>query len=163
MLGGHLPTLSDVANLLYTRQVFEEVLRLYPAVPVLIRRAVRPTQLDGCEIPAGSRVLISIYNIHRHPEFWEEPDRFEPERFSPEQVSSRHDLAYIPFGAGQHKCIGNNLALMEGPLLLAMIAQNYELDLVPGRSIEREVAVTMRPREGLYARLRPRPETVQST
>jgi cytochrome P450 len=163
VLGGHLPTLSDVANLRYTRQVFEEVLRLYPAVPVLIRRAVRPTQLDGCEIPAGSRVLISIYNIHRHPEFWEEPDRFEPERFSPEQVSSRHDLAYIPFGAGQHKCIGNNLALMEGPLLLAMIAQNYELDLVPGRSIEREVAVTMRPREGLYARLRPRPETVQST
>src|ERR671932_1512822 len=158
VLGGHLPTLSDVANLRYTRQVFEEVLRLYPAVPVLIRRAVCPTQLDGCEIPAGSRVLISIYNIHRHPEFWEEPDRFEPERFSPEQVSSRHDLAYIQFGAGQHKCIGNNLALMEGPLLLAMIAQNYELDLAPGHAVEREVAVTMRPKEGLYVRLRPRLE-----
>ena len=70
--------------------------------------------------------------------------------------ASDHDLAYIPFGAGQHKCIGNNLALMEGPLLLAMIAQRYELDLEPGRPVEREVAVTMRPKEGVYVRLRPR-------
>ena len=64
----------------------------------------------------------------------------------------------MPFGAGQHKCIGNNLALMEGPLLLAMIAQRYELDLAPGCSVEREVAVTLRPKKGLYMSLRPRQE-----
>jgi cytochrome P450 len=118
---------------------------------------VRPTTLGGYELPAGSRVLISIYNIHRHPEFWEGPTRFGPERFSPKRRTSHHDSAYIPFGAGQHKCIGNNLALMEGLLLLVMIAQRYELDLPPGRPIEREVAVTMRPKEGLFMRLRPRP------
>jgi len=156
VLGGRAPDLADVPNLHFTRQVFDEALRLYPPVPALVRRVVRPSILGGYEIPVGSRALISIYNIHRHPQFWEEPNRFEPERFSPEQRASDHDLAYIPFGAGQHKCIGNNLALMEGPLLLAMIAQRYELDLDPGRPVEREVAVTMRPKEGVYVRLRPR-------
>ena len=163
VLGERLPTLADISNLHYTRQVFEEALRLYPAVPALVRRVVRPTTLVGCEIPVASRVLISIYNVHRHPEFWEGPTRFEPERFSPEQVASRHDLSYIPFGAGQHKCIGNNLALMEGSLLLAMIAQRYELDLVPGRPVEREVAVTMRPKEGLFMGLHPRAGSAYSS
>ena len=154
VLDGRPPTLADVPNLHYTRQVFDEALRLYPPVPALVRRVIRATTLGGYEIPANSRALISIYNLHRHPGFWEEPIRFEPERFSPERRASHHDLAYIPFGAGQHKCIGNNFALMEGLLLLAMIAQRYELDLVPERPVEREVAVTMRPREGLYVRLR---------
>jgi cytochrome P450 len=158
VLDGRLPTLADIPHLHYTRQVFEEALRLYPPVPALIRRTVRPTTLGGYEIPLGSRVLISIYNIHRHPEFWERSVRFEPERFSAELRASHHDLAYIPFGAGQHKCIGNNLAVMEGSLLLAMIAQRYELNLAPGHPVEREVAVTMRPKEGLFMRLRPRLE-----
>lgn len=154
VLGGHSPSATDIPNLRYTKQVFDEALRLYPPVPALVRRVVRPAMLDGYEIPGGSRVLISIYNMHRHPRFWEEPTRFEPERFSPEQRAPHQDLAYIPFGAGQHKCIGNNFALMEGPLLLAMIAQRYELELVPERPVEREVAITMRPKEGLYVRLR---------
>jgi cytochrome P450 len=150
--------LADIPHLNYTRQVFEETLRLYPPVPALIRRIARSTTLGGYEIPAASRVLISIYNIHRHPEFWERSVRFEPERFSAERRASHHDLAYIPFGAGQHKCIGNNLAVLEGSLLLAMIAQRYELDLAPGHPVEREVAVTMRPKEGLFMKLRPRLE-----
>jgi cytochrome P450 len=160
MLGERAPTSADLPNLRYTRQVLEEALRLYPPVPALVRRVVRPTTLDGCEIPASSRALISMYNIHRHPDFWREPTRFDPDRFSPERKASHHDLAYIPFGAGQHKCIGNNLALIEGTLLLAMVAQRYEFALVPGRPVEREVAITMRPREGLYVKLLPRLETV---
>ena len=156
VLGGRPPTSADLPNLRYTRQVFEEALRLYPPVPALVRRVVRPTILGNYEIPAASRSLVSIYNIHRHPKFWQRPTRFEPERFSPERKASHHDLAYIPFGAGQHKCIGNNLALTEGTLLLAMVAQRYEVVLVPRRLVEREVAVTMRPRDGLYVRLRPR-------
>jgi cytochrome P450 len=163
VLGGRPPTLTDISDLHYARQVFAEALRLYPTVPALIRRVVRPTTLGGYEIPAGSRVLISVYNIHRHPEFWETPVRFEPERFSPERRALRHDLAYIPFGVGQHKCLGNNLALVEGPLLLATIAQRYELNLVPGHAVEREVAVTLRPKEGLFMRLRPRSESAWYT
>jgi cytochrome P450 len=159
MLGERAPTSADLPNLRYTRQVLEEALRLYPPVPALVRRVVRPTTLDGCEIPASSRALISMYNIHRHPDFWPEPTRFDPDRFSPERKASHHDLAYIPFGAGQHKCIGNNLALIEGTLLLAMVAQRYEFALVPGRPVEWEVAITMRPREGLYVKLLPRLET----
>src|ERR687883_179690 len=113
VLGGRPPTLADLPNLRYTRQVLEEALRLYPPVPALVRRVVRPTTLGNYEIPAASRSLISIYNIHRHPEFWQRPTRFEPERFSPERKALHHGSSYMPFGAGQHKCIGNNLALME--------------------------------------------------
>ncbi len=156
VLGGRPPTSADLPNLHYARQVFEETLRLYPPVPALVRRVVRPTTLDGCEIPESSRTLISIYNIHRHPDLWLGPTSFEPERFSDERRGSHNDLAYIPFGAGQHKCIGNNLALTEGTLLLAMFAQRYEFSLAPGRSVEREVAVTMRPSKGLYIKIRPR-------
>src|SRR5215210_7341317 len=110
MLGKRPPTSADLPNLHYTRQVLEEALRLYPPVPALVRRVIRPTTLGNYEIRAASRILISIYNIHRHPDFWPGPTCFEPERFSAERKASHHDLAYIPFGAGQHKCIGNNLA-----------------------------------------------------
>ncbi len=156
VLGGRSPSLADLPNLPYTKQVFDEVLRLYPPVPATVRRVAQATTLGSYKVPVSSRMLISIYNIHRHPEFWQNPTLFEPERFSLECRASHHGSAYMPFGAGQHKCIGNNLALMEGPLLLAMIAQSYELDLAPGRSLEREVAITMRPKEGLYVTPRPR-------
>jgi cytochrome P450 len=156
VLGGHPPSLASLANLPYTKQVFDEVLRLYPPVPATVRRVARATSLGGYEVPAASRMLISIYNVHRHPEFWENPTRFEPERFSPERRALHHGSSYMPFGAGQHKCIGNSLALMEGPLLLATVAPSYEIDLAPGRPLEREVAITMRPKEGMYVELRPR-------
>ena len=157
VLGGRRPTGDDLPRLPFTRQVFEEALRLSPPVPVVARRVVGATTLGDYDLPAGSRVLLSISNIHRHPTFWPEPDVFDPDRFSPERAAERHRAAYLPFGAGQHLCIGNSFALMEGPLLLATIAQRYDLRLVPGRPIEREVAITMRPKGGLPMTVQPTP------
>jgi cytochrome P450 len=163
VLGGRAPTMEDLPRLLFTRAVFEESLRLYPPAPAVQRRAVRDTTVGGQPLPAGSIVLVSLWNLHRHPAFWEQPERFNPDRFADHRTGSDHHVAFLPFGSGPRTCIGNHFAMVEGVLLLALIAQRYELTLVPGRRVEMELAVTLRPRHGLHMMLRPRdgggPET----
>lgn len=154
-LAGRTPTLKDLRNLPYCKQVLEEAMRLYPPAPILARRVREDTTLNGYDIPSNSFVVASIYNIHRHPDFWPEPEKFDPERFTPENSQTRHRYAYMPFGAGQHLCIGNQFALMEGQLLLAQMAQKYELRLLPEHVIEKEVAITLRPRNGMKMTLHP--------
>ena len=99
---------------------------------------------------------MSQYLTHRHPDFWEEPESFIPERFAPEQAKERHRFAYFPFGGGPRLCIGNNFAMLEAQLLLATIAQQYELDLVPEHPVELEPLITLRPKHGIMMTLRPR-------
>ena len=149
VLGTRRPTVDDIPRLVYTRSVFEETLRLYPPAPALQRRAVRDTSLGGCPIRAGSLLVIGLWNIHRHPDFWDQPEAFRPERFEESAEGVRHRLAWMPFGAGHRTCVGNHFAMIEGPLLLALIAQRYEMNLLPGQTVEPEVAVTVRPRNGL--------------
>src|SRR5574338_1414038 len=143
------PRVEDVPRLPYTKSIFEETLRLYPPAPALQRKAIHDTSPGGCPIKAGSLVIIGLWNIHRHPDFWTEPEAFRPERFMGGADASGHRLAWMPFGAGHRTCVGNHFAMIEGPLLLALIAQRYELDLEPGYDVEPEVAVTVRPEDGL--------------
>lgn len=149
VLGGHPPTLADLPKLSYTKQVLEEAMRLYPPSPFLFRFVKQDTMMNGFHLPARSHIVLSIYHIHRHADFWIEPERFEPERFAPANQQERHRLAYMPFGGGQRLCIGKHLALMEGQLLLAMIAQNYELRLPPDHKLELEMTTTLQPCGGL--------------
>ena len=90
-------------------------------------------------------MFVSIYSIHRRADIWDAPGAFRPQRFL-ESTPARHKLAYMPFGAGQHMCIGNQLALMEGQLLLALLAQHYRPRLAPGQLVEPEFAITLRPK-----------------
>ena len=156
VLQGRTPTMADLPNLPYALQVFEETMRLYPPVPLSVRMAYEPTQLDGYAVPKGQLVALGIHNLHRHPNFWEQPEVFMPERFAPENKAKLNRTAYIPFFTGPHLCIGNNFALMEGQLLLAMTAQRYEVRMLSGQKVEREVAITMRPRGGLKVTLQRR-------
>lgn len=156
VLAGRTPTIADLPHLPYTQQVFNEVLRVHPSVPSVPRLVAHDTLLRGYALPAKSLVLISIYNIHRHPEFWPEPKRFNPDRWAGDDHKRQHRLAFMPFGAGPRMCIGNNLALMEGQLLLAMIAQYAELRLVPDQQVTPEVAITLRPKGGLKMTIHPR-------
>ncbi|GMA17163.1 cytochrome P450 [Deinococcus metallilatus] len=157
VLGDREPGLEDLARLPYAGQVFQETLRLYPPAPVVSPRLVlQDTVLGGYAIPAGSSLLISIANIHRHPDFWENPGDFDPDRWAPGRAAKRHRLAYLPFGAGPRLCIGNNFALMEGPLLLALTARQAEFRLQPGQAVIPEQAVTLRPRGGLPMTFHPR-------
>lgn len=153
-LAGRAPTYQDVAQLDYTRQVFEESLRLYPPAWVLGRKALGDDEIGGYYIPAGSILAISPYTLHRHPAFWSNPDGFDPERFLPERSAGRHRFAYLPFGAGPRQCIGNGFALLEAPLILATVAQSFALELVPGQEIRPDPLFILRPDRPVMVRLR---------
>lgn len=159
VLGDRLPTVEDVPKLEYTTRVLEETLRLYP-VPWLERRAARSDTIGGYQIKAGSLIYISPYLTHRHPDFWDDPERFDPDRFTQDRAAARPRFAYFPFGGGPRQCIGNRLALLEAQLTLATIAQRYRLRMVPGHPVEAKMQITTSPRHGLKMTLEPRHEPV---
>jgi cytochrome P450 len=156
VLAGRLPTLADLPQLTYTQMVIEEAMRLYPAAWAIARQSIAPDQLGDYQIPAAAGITIPTYAIHRHPDFWQEPERFDPERFREEKAQERHRFAYFPFGGGPRQCIGNTFALMEARLILAMIGQRFRLRLVPGSPVIPEPLVTLRVRNGLPMTLAPR-------
>ncbi len=156
VLQGRAPTVEDLPALAYTRMVIDEVLRLYPSVWGIARTPIEPDEIGGYRIPAGVSVGLTAYITHRHPAFWDRPEAFDPERFSAERSAGRHPFAYFPFGGGPRLCIGNNFALMEATLILAMIAGRYRLELVPDRIVVPQPVVTLRPRDGIWMRVRPR-------
>ncbi len=129
VLVGRTPSLDDVERLTYTHQVLNETLRLYSPVPIIARDSVEADTLEDFQIPAKALVVIVPYVTHRNPEFWDNPLAFDPAHFSEEQVAARPRYAFYPFGAGQRICIGNHFAMLEAVLLLAEIAQRYQLRL----------------------------------
>jgi cytochrome P450 len=156
VLNGRIPTLEDLPNLVYTRMVIDEALRLYSPVAVMARDPLADDEIDGYQIPAGSLVTITPYITHRHPEFWHNPEAFDPERFTEAEVAKRPRYAYYPFGAGPRICIGQHFALLEAVLALATVAQRFELQLVPGLRIEAEFVGTMRPNRDVLMTLQER-------
>ena len=131
-------------------------MRLYLAAPIIPRRIEGRAELGRYALQGPACVITSVYNIHRHPEFWPGPLRFDPERFGPAHSAERHHLAYMPFGAGSRMCIGNNLAMMEGVLLLAAVGQKYSLELLGTAPVVPRIAVTLQPVGGIPMRLVPR-------
>jgi len=154
-LRGRIPTAADLPNLTYTRMVIEETLRLYPPAWITNRRAIEDDIVCGYRIPAGATVSISPYVTQRDPTLWENPEGFDPDRFAPERSSGRPHYAYFPFGGGPRQCIGKGFALMESTLVLALVAQRYDLHLVPGRRVETEAMATLRPRYGMWMTAHP--------
>ena len=132
VLGSRYPTVEDLHRLPYTLQVIKEVLRLYPPAPFYVRDALGADTLNDFPIAPGSAIMLSPYYTHRHPDFWEDPLRFDPDRWTPERESARHPYAYHPFATGQRVCIGNNFSLLESHLLLALLARRFEPRLLDG-------------------------------
>ena len=149
VLGDRLPTHEDLGRLKYTARVVEEVMRLYPPVWILPREAQGADVVGGYDVPAGADVLICPYTLHRHPAFWDAPERFDPDRFGPDASSGRPRYAYIPFGAGPRFCVGNQLGLMEAIFVIAMICRELRLTKVPGYHVTPEPMLSLRIRGGL--------------
>jgi cytochrome P450 len=139
------PSSEDLNNLPYTRMVFEESLRMYPPAWVLGRKALGEDEIGGYRVPAGTIIAISPYVVHRHMDFWDEPEVFDPLRFTTERSARRHRFAYLPFGAGPRQCIGNTLALLEAQIILSMIAHRFDLTLVPDQDIHPQPLFILRP------------------
>ncbi|MEV6647278.1 cytochrome P450 [Amycolatopsis sp. NPDC051371] len=150
VLGDRLPEHEDLRRLTYTVSVVEEVMRLYPPVWLLPRIAQADDEIGGYHVPAGSDVVVVPYTLHRHPEFWADPERFDPGRFDAANPAGRPPrYAYIPFGAGPRFCIGNSLGVMEAVFVLAMAARDLELRKVPGKVVDPEAMLSLRVRGGL--------------
>ena len=154
VLGGRLPTAENLPRLAYTGMVFAESMRLYPPTWIFIRMALKNDRLpSGATIPAGSKIYLCQYVMHRDPRYFQDPERFDPERFTETAKKGRPQFAYFPFGGGARVCIGEHFAKMEGILVLAAMAQRFKLTLVPGQTIVPEPKMTLRPKNGIMMRL----------
>lgn len=135
VLGGRLPRAADLPRLVHTRAAFQEALRLHPTIWVLERRAIQTENLGGYDIPAGGSVLVSPYVLHRHPDHWKDPGRFDPSRF----LGELEHPAYLPFGLGPHTCLGMGFAMAEGVTVLSVLLSRFHVT-APDPALPRPVA-----------------------
>jgi cytochrome P450 len=141
--------LDAAESLAFTHQVIQESLRLYPPGWLFTRRTLEADELGGFAIGPRTDVFISPYLLHRHPEFWSEPEEFRPERFAGPDVEERHKFAYIPFSVGPRHCIGENLALFEMLGHVSMMSRRFRLTRAGNDPIELEAQINLRPRSNL--------------
>lgn len=185
MIGDRMPTLADIKSMQLVRLAIAETLRMYPEPPLLIRRALEDHKLPKASaafetgIIRGADIFISVYNVHRDPAVWPQPDTFDPERFLrpysnkaarpdwdgydpnqntglyPNEVSS--DFAFLPFGGGSRKCVGDQFATLEATVTLAMLMRRFEFDFVGAPSdVGMKTGATIHTRNGLIMRPRKR-------
>jgi cytochrome P450 len=147
--GGRLPTFEDVPKLRYTEMVLAEAMRLYPPAWALGRLALKDYEIGGYTVPARSLILLSQYVMHRDERYFADADKFDPERWTTEAREARPVYSYFPFGGGPRRCIGEGFAWMEGILLIAALARQWRMRLVPSHPVKLYPVITLRPRHGM--------------
>ena len=125
-----------IKNAAYTKLVVEESMRLYPPAYFIDRVNIKEDTYNGITLPKGSTLLFSVYEIHRHPDYWDNPEAFIPERFLDE--NTKFSKNYFPFGAGPRMCIGNNFAMYEMILAITTVVERFEI-------IEKKSAIQIKP------------------
>jgi len=155
VVGDRHPTYEDIKEMKYVRLVISETLRMYPQPPLLIRRCRTEHKVPAgggreATVIRGMDIFLPLYNIHRDERFWPNPDTFDPERFTrpyknpdipewngfdpekwskllyPNEIAS--DFAFIPFGAGPRKCVGDEFAVMEAVVTLSMTLRRFDFE-----------------------------------
>jgi len=149
VLEGRLPAFEDVSQLKYTEMVLAESMRLYPPAWALGRMALNDFEIGGYVVPKKSLVLMSQYVMHHDVRYFPEPFRFDPERWSAETRETRPQFSYFPFGGGPRRCIGEGFAWMEGILLIACLAREWQMRLAPNHPVALKPVITLRPRHGM--------------
>jgi cytochrome P450 len=151
VLGDRTPAAEDYARLKYTTQVFAETLRLYPPVWVTARTCNEPYEIAGYKIAKGSILIAPQFVVHRDPQWFPDPLRFDPGRFAEEKKSGRPRYSFFPFAGGSRQCIGEGLAWMEGVFVLAVVARDWRLQLPEGapEEIAYNPAISLRPKAGV--------------
>ncbi|MCS7038970.1 MAG: cytochrome P450 [Caldilineales bacterium] len=161
--GDEPPTAEVLGRLHFTDQVIKETLRLYPPIHVGNRRAAEDLVLQGYRVPAGTRVMYSIYLTHRDPAEWPAADAFRPERFDAAarkagaaEESAESGLRYVPFGGGPRNCIGAAFAQVEARVVLAYLFRHFDFELLNAEHIRPYMGATLEPRPGVLVRVRRR-------
>lgn len=151
-----VPGFENIMELPYIRQVTEEVLRLYPPVWLFTRKAIEDDQLGDYDVVAGTNIFIAPYFLHRHPDYWDEPEKFNPERFTPEAIKQRHKFAYIPFSAGPRRCIGDFFGIAETQIHFGLMARHFRMEYIEDYPVELAPEINLRTKHPINMRILPR-------
>jgi sterol 14-demethylase len=127
---GQRPGFYTLRNIPLTEYTVLETLRLHPPLFMLIRVAEQDFTFKGYFIPKGSWLVVSPTVAHLIPEIFKDPTRFDPDRFGPGREEDKRDFAYIPFGGGRHKCMGNAFAILQVKAILTILLRRFEFELV---------------------------------
>jgi cytochrome P450 len=149
ILQGEPLKFSDVMKFVFTTQVINEALRLYPPFWMIDREAVADDRVGDTVIPAGSMVIVYVYGAHHAPRYWPDPETFDPERFTKENSAAQPPFTHLPFGGGPRGCIGGNYAMLQILMILSTLLGKYDLELPPGQKIEPRAMVILRPKHGI--------------
>lgn len=149
------PIPEDLSKLRFTKDVFHEVLRLYPPVPMFVRDAAKATVFRGRRVAKKSMILISPWHLQRHERLWEHPDKFDPDRWQTDNGKARKKDAFIPFSAGARVCPGAGFGRIEGVLMIAMFMREFRMEITD--EVPVPVAhLTVRSKSGIYLSVSPR-------
>ncbi|GHA12276.1 cytochrome P450 [Oceanisphaera arctica] len=160
VLAEHPMSVEALRKMILVRDIFREALRLYPPVGFLSRECTHATEMRDKKMPAGSSVMISPWLIHRHQDFWDNPNGFDPGRFTSKNLKMPLSKSYLPFGAGPRVCIGAAFAQQEASLILATILRDYRFTLADDFVPEPVGRLTIRSQNGMKLILTPREATV---
>lgn len=153
-LGNRTPTAADVPQLGYAKQVAEESLRLYPPAWAFGREAIAEDCIGSFVIAPGTQIVMSPFLTQRDPRFFPDPLAFRPARFSAQEVAKRPHGTYFPFAAGPRQCIGIGFAMMELQLILSTLLRDVEITALAPQSVTLDAQITLRPKDGMPARIR---------
>ncbi|XP_042714884.2 ultra-long-chain fatty acid omega-hydroxylase-like isoform X6 [Chrysemys picta bellii] len=147
---------EDLSQMPFSTMCIKESLRLHPPVPAVSRRCTEDIKLpDGCVLPKGNICLISIYGTHHNPAVWPEPQAYNPHRFNLENAKNQPPLAFMPFSAGPRNCIGQNFAMAEMKVVLALTLLRFAVGLDESRPVRRKPELILRSENGLWLHLEP--------
>ncbi|XP_044740009.1 cytochrome P450 3A19-like [Chrysoperla carnea] len=148
---------DDLPELKYMDMVLKESLRLTPTIPVIAREASQDIKIGNYTIPKGANIVIPTFTIHRNPEYWKNPLKFDPERFTPENIKNRHPYAYIPFSAGPRNCIGKRYAWIFMKTTLVALLSRYEFHTdINSNTLRFKIGVSLNLINGHKVRITPR-------
>jgi cytochrome P450 len=154
---GQSPGLEQIKLMPYTEMVINESMRLFPpAWSLMVRQAREPMQLGANTLPKDSLMLIPMWIVHRNPDVFPNPLQFEPERFQGDWKKKYPRYAFFPFGGGPHVCLGAQLAMFEGQLMLPMMVQKFKYLDVPRPDLVLQPLLTLRPKDGLKLKVQKR-------
>ena len=144
---------TRIKELAYTDCVTKEGMRLYPPVAGIGRLAINDDHFQGYAIQGGENVAINIAGLHRHANYWQNPNDFIPERFEHFENKGLNRFFYLPFGGGPRICIGNNFAMTEMILINSMLALYADVELANTSPITSSMAITLKPGNGVMVKV----------
>jgi len=153
VLDGRTAQVQDLPRLEFTQAVFSEALRLYPPVYMLGRQALEEYPIASYTIPARASLIVSPFIVHHDPRWFPQPQRFDPQRWLTKSEIRQPRFRYFPFGGGPRVCIGEPFAWQEAVLILATLAQDWQVSPLSDKPVEVLPRVTLRPKGGLPLRV----------